>query len=130
MRLSYDWEDEIGPVIRLHTSHRVVGLCFCHRRKDRSVPFFGLEKYLCARCIGLVIGLPAGILTFLLSGGLNITLSVGLMLPLLLDGFSQAMGYRESNNILRLTSGFIFSIGFITAMSGIMHLFFELQACV
>ncbi|RPI37830.1 MAG: DUF2085 domain-containing protein [Methanoregulaceae archaeon] len=39
-----------------------VGFCFCHRRKDRSIWFFGREKVLCSRCLGILLGGTAGLL--------------------------------------------------------------------
>jgi uncharacterized membrane protein len=38
--------------------------------------------------------------------------SVGLMIPLVVDGLTQFIGLRESNNTLRLISGVLFVLGF------------------
>ena len=33
------------------------------------------------------------------------------MIPLVIDGFSQLLGHRESNNGIRLITGFLFGFG-------------------
>jgi len=131
VRVSYEWDEAIGPVVRFHTTQRTIGFCFCHKRKDRCITFFGLDRYLCARCVGIVAGIPVGIVTVLLNIQFNFLLSVGLMIPMALDGLSQAMGYRESNNLLRLITGFIFSLGFIMAASVVTpHSVFSTLKCL
>jgi uncharacterized membrane protein len=42
---------------------------------------------------------------------IEIIWSVLLILPLIIDGFLQALQYRESNNTLRLITGFLFGVG-------------------
>lgn len=131
MRVLYEWDEEIGPVVRFHSNHRTVGFCFCHRRKDRCITFFNLDKYLCARCVGIVAGVPVGIAIALMNIHFNFLLSVGFMIPMALDGLSQAVGFRESNNFLRLVTGFIFSLGFIMAASMITpHTVFSTMKCL
>jgi uncharacterized membrane protein len=80
------------------------GLCFCHHRPDRSIWFFGLEKYLCARCFGIILGFG---LALIINQWRSFDLFIAffLIIPLLLDGFTQAFGLRESNNLLRLITG-------------------------
>lgn len=113
-----EWDPNIGPILFLNIENRRFGLCFCHRIKDRSIWFFGLENYLCSRCLGVFIGWLIGLILVLYQYQIEMFWSVFLMLPLVIDGFSQALHYRESNNVLRLITGVLFGIGlqFLLAM--------------
>jgi len=89
-----------------------VGLAFfCHRQEERCIKMFGYTSFLCARCTGLVVGAILSVL--LLFAGIILPFAVmGLLcLPLLVDGFSQLSGLRQSNNILRFFTGVPFAIG-------------------
>jgi uncharacterized membrane protein len=44
------------------------------------------------------------------------TAQITLMLPLLIDGFTQFFGLRESKNVVRLIAGFLFMFGFISLL--------------
>ena len=79
--------------------------------KDRSIWFFGLEKILCSRCLGILIGGTIGLILVINKYQIEIIWSVLLILPLIIDGFSQALKYRESNNVIRLITGFLFGLG-------------------
>lgn len=65
---------------------------------------------ICARCTGLWLGytLAALLVWFWL---LPWWLSLALVAPLVLDGGTQALGWRTSNNRLRLTTGIIAGVG-------------------
>ena len=69
---------------------------------------------LCARCFGVYLGLLIGgiipfIITFIYQ--INVNLLLLLMIigiaPMALDGFTQYIGIRKSNNYLRFSSGFL-----------------------
>jgi uncharacterized membrane protein len=109
--IKFVWDKRIGPVLLFKIRNKNFGVCMCHRMEERSIPFFGLEKYFCSRCIGILNGFIIGV--FIKFIGLNIPLTMDLImiLPLLIDGFSQFMGYRKSSNTLRLITGFLFGIG-------------------
>jgi uncharacterized membrane protein len=111
MNFEYIWDKEIGPILYVNFENRKIGLCFCHRRKDRSIWFFGLEKYFCARCLGILIGALAGFIYNWFFNFLPLLLYIALMIPLLMDGFSQLLKHRESNNGIRLITGFLFGFG-------------------
>ena len=106
-----EWNAEIGPVLFLNRGDRRFGLCFCHRRKDRSIRFFGLEQVFCSRCIGILLGGTAGLVCVICHYRVDPAWSLLLMLPLVLDGFLQLFWERESTNAVRLVTGFLFGFG-------------------
>jgi uncharacterized membrane protein len=126
--LTLEWNDEIGPVLFLESRNRMYGLCFCHRRKDRSIRFFGLEQVFCARCLGILLGGAAGLVCVILHYRIDLIWSLLLLLPLVLDGFLQLVRERESTNAVRLATGFLFGVGlqlFLAAFFAVVkNLFF------
>jgi uncharacterized membrane protein len=88
-------------------SYRVALLVGCHQRSDRSYFVKSRQIPLCARCLGILAGVP--LISLFPIGGL--VTSAMLISPMLLDGFSQALGWRESRNGLRFITGCCFSIG-------------------
>ena len=111
--LGFKWDSRCGPIIV--TRFRDRKLCFalvCHRKPDRCLIIFGHRSFLCSRCTGIVLGLMATSTFALLRITMPSTIALTLTLPMLIDGFSQLFGLRISNNILRLTTGFLFAVGF------------------
>jgi uncharacterized membrane protein len=117
-KVNYNWDEKLGPILYLNIGKRTLGLCLFHRIKDRSIKFFGIEKYLCSRCLGILLGgLSAVILNYF---GFYLTFFWALILsiPILIDGSVQYFGIRLSNNIIRLITGYLFgfSLNFIGAV--------------
>ncbi|MBI2665412.1 DUF2085 domain-containing protein [Candidatus Woesearchaeota archaeon] len=110
MQLDYTWKKRVGPVLHLQTKSKEYGICFCHRNKDRSINFLGLGKLLCSRCLGIFLGGITGASFHFFGYLIKLTLAILFAIPLLIDGFTQYFGLRESNNMLRLSTGFIFGI--------------------
>lgn len=82
----------------------------------------------CARCTGFYTGL---IVFLIYNFFFEITytpelfvISVLLLIPTAIDGFTQLLGYRESNNNLRFTTGFIGGIGLIIIMRIVVRMLF------
>lgn len=82
----------------------------------------------CARCTGFYTGL---IVFLIYNFFFEITytpelfvISVLLLIPTTIDGFTQLLGYRESNNNLRFTTGFIGGIGLIIIMRIVVRMLF------
>ena len=108
-------------------------LNICHRRPDRSFFYRGKQFPVCARCTGTLLGFA--LLPFFALKVFTLTLlwSLLLHLPTLADGGTQALGWRESNNWLRLATGTLLGIGqmglvaicgdFIVDKLGILQLF-------
>jgi uncharacterized membrane protein len=100
----------IGPILIFESNKMKVGLAFCHRRKDRSIKMSKYTLPLCARCTGLWLGFAVGLLFRFAGLHAPPTFAVALMLPLIIDGLTQLVGYRESNNQLRILTGVLFGI--------------------
>jgi uncharacterized membrane protein len=110
--IKIEWDDNIGPILLLNIKNRNFGFCFCHRIKDRSIWFFGLEKVLCSRCLGILLGGIIGLILIIYQYRIDLVWSILLLIPLIFDGVTQALNYRQSNNYFRLITGFLFGIGF------------------
>ena len=102
----------------------------CHRIPERSFHYKNHQFPVCARCTGFYTGL----IVFLIYNyfypvnytlGLFIT-SIILLIPAGVDGFTQLMKLRESNNNLRFVTGFIGGIGLIIFMKISVKIFFNL----
>jgi uncharacterized membrane protein len=108
-----DWTGDCGPVLVISIQEREFFFCICHHIKERTLPFFGVERYLCARCLGVLLGMILGLVLYL--AGIKIPLLVSLLfiIPLIIDGFTQLFEWRMSNNGLRLVTGILFSFGVI-----------------
>ncbi len=95
---------------RLFIDNKYIHYWRCHRRADRSFQVRNRQLHVCARCTGML----AGIMVFPLALFLRpIALPVFAFASVILvmDGLSQMVGWRESNNALRFGSG----LGFTTA---------------
>lgn len=100
----------------------------CHRKPERSFFFRGHQFPVCARCTGFYI---SGILTIIifriyswdfnyLNSNFNyfsifllLSISIALLLPAGIDGTTQLLNMRESNNTLRLITGLLGGLGLI-----------------
>lgn len=112
--LQFKWSSQAGPIVVLSYKKRRVCLALlCHRREDRCIKFFG-HTFLCARCTGICIGAIMMCLATIFGIVIPTTMGVVFTAPLLFDGFSQLLKVRESNNGLRLSTGVLFSIGFLS----------------
>lgn len=86
---------------------------FCHQLPERSFFFKGRQFPLCARCTGILIGYIIGIIYILVFRDLHIVIELLLMIPLLIDGTGQYLGYFKSTNIRRLITGILAGISTI-----------------
>lgn len=84
----------------------------CHRRPERSFSWRGRPFPVCARCTGIGVGY-ASLVGFAVFGVPTHAVVPGLLLllPAALDGGSQALGWRRSNNALRLVTGILCGVG-------------------
>lgn len=101
--------------IKLHIFEKSIILCFCHHLPERSIRFFGIENYLCARCFGMLCGIIPG-LVFLIFSPLPLILALPLTLPMIIDGFVQMLTCYESTNFRRFSTGMLFSIGIFSLL--------------
>lgn len=81
----------------------------CHGLEHRSFHLEGSPMPICARCTGIWGGMALGSLLFLVGGlrspRVGASLAMIAVLPLVIDGATQATGLRESTNLLRLATG-------------------------
>ena len=112
------WDARAGPVLLLNVGQKRLGFAFfCHRQPERSFAIRGHPFPICSRCTGLLLGFFGFIALSLID--LQIPLFAGLMmlLPMAIDGASQLTGFIESNNLLRLLTGFLFTFGFVSTVT-------------
>lgn len=87
---------------------------FCHRIPERTFCVRGYYFPVCSRCTGLIIGFMSFfiILYYNVQYSLNLLIfSVLIMIPTFIDGYSQKIGLRESNNTLRFFTGLMGGVG-------------------
>jgi len=87
----------------------------CHQLPMRSFFIAGVQQAVCARDAGIYSGIAfAGIMFLIRKPGLFKTKKFFLLtlVPIMLDGVTQTLlNLRESSNMLRLATGFIFGFG-------------------
>lgn len=87
----------------------------CHCRKDRSFQINGHYFPVCARCTGVYVGVAfiLIIMIVLYPTYLSFFYGILLILPIFIDGSTQLIGLRSSNNTLRVITGFFGGIGLV-----------------
>lgn len=102
------WTDELINLFDF------IGSLVCHQRSDRMIFVGGHYLPVCARDTGVFVGLIVGYLLVIVfrskksKGPPNLLVAMAMMLPLLIDSFSQLFGLRTSTNDLRLLTGLLF----------------------
>ena len=89
-------------------------LCFiCHQLPTRCLWIFGSNMALCSRCFGIYSGIVLIGIFFNLRwiNKFSWKFAFIFMLPAIVDGITQYMGLRMSNNLIRFGSGLLFGIG-------------------
>ncbi len=100
------------------TIHVGAGLFqFCHQLPYRSFVISGIPYPVCARDIGIYVGIVLGLSTVFYRDKIPLKMTsvifpILLTLPILIDGVTQTILHlRESNNLLRLLTGSVFTFG-------------------
>ena len=99
---------------------RLLFRVMCHGRVERSLELFGAPMPICARCTGIYVGVLAGLIGFFLVRAAARRVServfrlggLVLLVPMAIDGLTQAAGLRESTNELRIATGVIAGLAF------------------
>ena len=94
-----------------------VAFVACHRLPERSFAWRGRQFPVCARCTGILVGWLAYPLFLFGLAALGPWASLALNVPLLVDGGTQAMGWRTSTNPLRLLTGVLAGVGQVGLMT-------------
>jgi uncharacterized membrane protein len=89
----------------------------CHGMVSRCLTLWNAPMPICARCTGIYVGLLMGILAFVMfwkriDAGLARWFVMIAVLPIGIDGITQALGLRESTNPLRLVTGLTVAFAF------------------
>ena len=88
---------------------------FCHQIPERTFKIKGHYFPVCSRCTGFYIGAFAYfIYVYFIYVQCNFTLillAFLMIIPTVLDGITQLIGSRNSNNVLRLITGLIGGVG-------------------
>jgi len=90
---------------------------YCHKNSGRSFFWKGRQFPVCARCTGIYLGYLSYPFFVFDIFFLNFYLTLFLILPALIDGLSQAFYNRESNNLLRVVTGFFAGVGLMSLVS-------------
>lgn len=100
-----------------------IGFAFCHQLPGHTMSFGGRLMPLCARCTGIYAGLFFTVLILLALGRLRrtqlppvlaVALGIGFFAVMAADAFSALLGWRETNNALRLATGTLTGIALPT----------------
>jgi len=88
---------------------RLVFRLLCHGIVERCLTVFGVPMPICARCVGIYVGLLAGFVAFMAVPWVGERMmriaSLVAVTPLAIDGLTQLTGLRESTNPLRIATG-------------------------
>jgi uncharacterized membrane protein len=91
--------------------YRVSLFWHCHQRPERSLVIKRRQLPLCARCIGLLLG-PLALPAYIFLNDWRVSLV--LIAAFFVDSITQVLGFRESNNYLRLVTGAGFSLSMLS----------------
>jgi uncharacterized membrane protein len=85
----------------------------CHQLPSRCIWIFGSNMGLCSRCFGIYSGLFLIGVIFSIKKIMKINWKIAalLIIPMLADSITQALGIKLSNNLLRFVSGSLAGIG-------------------
>ncbi|WP_411876610.1 DUF2085 domain-containing protein [Vulcanococcus limneticus] len=83
----------------------------CHRLPARSYSLGGRQFHVCARCTGLAVGIVLSPLAFMFPRHHPAPFATVLGV-LVIDGVSQGLRLRESNNLLRFFTGLLAPLSF------------------
>lgn len=104
---------------RLAAFYEVIGSVICHQLPERTLVIGGMYLPFCARDTGIYTGFFIAFLFIALTKRLDadkpppmsiVAVFFMLMFPMLADGVSSYMGFRSTNNTIRLITGGLFGI--------------------
>ena len=109
-------EEDIGSKIIDDRSQLLRKMC--HGKPERCLWIKGRPFPLCIRCMGfaltLIIGIilgPLALLIYIPPSRFVLILFIITLGPLTVDGWTQYLGWRRSNNTLRLITGLLAGLG-------------------
>jgi len=95
---------------------RLLFRVLCHGIATRCLTLWGTPMPICSRCVGIYLGMLAGLLAFLLIPRLRERvmrpIAFAAAVPLAVDGLTQLARLRESTNTLRMETGLLAGLAF------------------
>lgn len=79
----------------------------CHRKPERCFHMGGQPLPVCARCLGIMMGYLFIPILLLIPLGPPWPFGLLAQMPMLIDGGTQWLGWRQSNNLLRVATGLL-----------------------
>ena len=103
---------------KMNTNHNLSNRSWtryiCHQRPERCFSISGKPMSICSRCLGFYLGLVVGLFLpiviakiMLIDGNTLLLIMLISLIPMALDGLTQLLGLRHSNNTLRFITGFL-----------------------
>ncbi|PMC36779.1 hypothetical protein CJ195_15250 [Bacillus sp. UMB0899] len=89
----------------------ILNLIPCHRIPERCIHFNGKPMNLCTRCFAMLLGYMCTPIALAINIVVPFWISIIMAIPLLIDGFTQRWGWRQSSNSIRFITGILFGIG-------------------
>lgn len=86
----------------------------CHKLPERSFFYKGKQFPICARCTGILVGYILGIIYVISFKSIGFIIEFSLIIPLLIDGGGQYLGWFKSTNTRRLITGILAGIATIS----------------
>jgi len=98
---------------------------FCHQIPSRSLFIAGLQLPLCSRCTAINLGLFLGYIWIFYRYKTrrfyyNIFATLAFLTPIVVDGLTQFLGFRESTNDIRIITGALAGIAAANALGYIL----------
>ena len=95
---------------------RLLFRLLCHGIATRCLTLWGTPMPICSRCVGIYVGMLAGLLGFWVIRRLRErvmrSIAIAAVLPLAVDGLTQLARLRESTNTLRMETGLLAGLSF------------------
>lgn len=101
-------------IISLFIDNKYFHLLFnCHQISSRSFFWKGRQFHICARCTGIFVGVLFSP-SMLIFWKYSIYIFPFSFFVLTIDGVTQLLKLRESNNLIRVITGFLFGYSFLS----------------
>jgi uncharacterized membrane protein len=100
---------------------------FCHRKPERTFKVKGYYFPVCARCTGIYISMLVSLIllwNIQFNSISSALIAIILIIPMGIDGTTQLLGMRLSNNKLRLITGLLGGVGLVI-LSRFLGFFFS-----
>lgn len=102
----------------------------CHQKSERSFFVRGRQFHICARCTGILTGYFLSPVMYLTDSKVIIMTFFTFTLLMVVDGFTQLYGLRESTNLLRFITGLGWGVTFFPfCVVFVLKIFYLIKEC-